>query len=443
MKIKKYVSTDMRSALRAVREEQGPDAVILSTRAGAQGVEVCAAVDLELAAAPGTLAETAALKQLERETIAQLERGAIAQAAPAQGARVSATAAASAPTGAENVDYGVELQHASPGEWSLDAAAALDAVLAGPGAAAPATSVGEELRSLRALLEQELAALSWNEFTRREPLKARVLSDLARLGLDRALALKLVEELPGGLSAEQTQRMPYALLSRRLITCDSPTERSGAIALIGPPGSGKTTTLAKLATRYVLEQDAANLLIISTDDERLGSHEQLACLGRLLGVRVETLVGTEELARRIAALPNRCILIDTPGVTARDAVAAQRCRELRERCGSLTQMLVLPASAQGGVIEDAVTQFGPPLADCCVLTRIDEAVSLGGVLSALAASRLPVAFISEGPRIPEDLRPARAHQLVARAVELARAAQGSADDDLLARRYGRSVHAAS
>jgi len=442
MKIKKYVSTDMRSALRAVREEQGPDAVILSTRAGAQGVEVCAAVDLELAAAPGTLAETAALKQLERETIAQLERGAAGSVAAPHGPREAATLAAAALSAMPLHDEG-ELLAASAADWPLDAAAALDAALGMTAPAGPATSVGEELRSLRALLEQELAALSWNEFTRREPLKARVLSDLARLGLDRALAIKLIEELPAGLSPEQTQRMPYALLARRLVTCGSPTGRSGAIALIGPPGSGKTTTLAKLATRYVLEQDAANLLIISTDDERLGSHEQLACLGRLLGVRVETVTGMEELAMRIAALPNRCILIDTPGVGARDAAAAQRYRELANRCASLTQMLVLPASAQGGVIEDAVAHFGPPLADCCVLTRIDEAASLGGALSALAMSRLPVAFASEGARIPEDLRPARAHQLVARAVELARSASAAADDDLLARRYGRSVHAAS
>lgn len=442
MKIKKYVSTDMRSALRAVREEQGPDAVILSTRANAQGVEVCAAVDLELAAAPGTLAETAALKQLGRETLEQLERGAI-ELAGAPAAAAGTAAAAHSPMPAPPFNDGFEPAQASPGGWPLDAAAALDAVLGVPVSTGPSTSVGEELRSLRALLEQELAALSWNEFTRREPLKARVLSDLARLGLDRTLAVKLIEELPAGLSAEQMQRMPYALLARRLVTCASPTERSGAIALIGPPGSGKTTTLAKLATRYVLEQDAANLLIISTDDERLGSHEQLACLGRLLGVRVETVVGTEALAKRIAALPNRCILIDTPGVAGRDSAAAQRYRELREHCASLTQMLVLPASAQGGVIEDTVAHFGPPLADCCVLTRIDEAVSLGGVLSALALSRLPVAFASEGPRIPEDLRPARAHQLVARAVELSRAAQGALDDDLLARRYGRSVHAAS
>jgi flagellar biosynthesis protein FlhF len=411
MKMKRYISADMRSALKAIRDEQGPDAVILSTRKTAAGVEVCAAVDVELARGQGTLAETAALKQLERAVLEELEHGDAATIVTAQ-----------------------------PG--LDDALAPFAALPPGQGAAA-GNSVGEELRSLRALLEQQLAALAWNDFTRREPLKARALSDLAKLGVDRVLALQLVGDLPAGLSAEQMQRMPYAMLARRILTAPPPAERSGALALIGPPGSGKTTTLAKLAARYVLEQDAANLLIISTDDERLGSHEQLACLGRLLGVRVETLIGADRLAARIASLPGRCILIDTPGVVGRDTEAAGYYRALREQCASLAMMLVLPASAQSGVIDDAVAHFGPLVSGCCTLTRVDEAVSLGGVLSALARSQLPVAYVCEGARIPEDLRPARAHQLVARAVELARSAQGCADDDLLARRYGSGIHAAA
>jgi flagellar biosynthesis protein FlhF len=106
-------------------------------------------------------------------------------------------------------------------------------------------------------------------------------------------------------------------------------------------------------------------------------------------------------------------------------------------------MLILPASAQGGVIDDAVDNFGIGVATCCALTRIDEAVSLGGVLSALARSLLPAACCCDGARIPEDLKPARSHQLVARAIELARQAQTVADDDLLARRYGHGVNAAA
>jgi flagellar biosynthesis protein FlhF len=417
MKIKRYLAADMRNALRAIREEQGSDAVILSSRATPQGVEVCAAVDLELAAGQGTLAEAAEMKQLGRTALQDLER--------------------------EESDVAASVESAAAVLSPIDQEALLANIFAGPEVAGPNRSVGEELRSLRALLEQQLAALAWNDFTRREPLKARALADLANLGLDRALALQIVGELPPGIGSEQLQRAPYAMLARRIPVCAPPLERGGALLLVGPPGGGKSTTLSKLAARYVLEQDAANLLLISADDERIGSHEQLRSLGRLLGVRVETVVGPTALAARIEALPGRMILIDTPGAVSRDLAAAAQYRALRERCNGLQTMLVLPSSAQGGVVDDAVDNFGLGVSNCCALTRIDEAVSLGGVLSALARSLLPVAYCCDGPRIPEDLKPARPHQLVARAIELSRQAQTCADDDLLARRYGRSVHAAA
>jgi flagellar biosynthesis protein FlhF len=404
MKIKRYVAADMRAALRAIREEQGADAVILSTRRTSEGVEVCSAIDLELAAGQGTLAETAALKQLERTALQDLERD-----------------AAEAPRASQ--------------------AALADALLSSPPAGADGR-VADELRSLRNLLEQQVAALAWNDFTRREPLKARSLADLATLGIERTLALQIVAELPAALTDEQAQRTPYAVLARRIQTCTPPAERSGALALIGPPGSGKTTTLSKLAVRYVLEQDAANLVLISADDERLGSHEQLRSLGRVLGARVETVTDLDALEGRIKALPGRMILIDTPGAAGRDSDAAARYAALRSRCAALQLMLVLPSSAQSGVVNEAVTHFGPEVSHCCALTRLDEAVSLGGVLSALVRSQLPLAYLCDGPVIPDNLRPARAHQLVARAVELSRQAQGCADDELLARRYGGSINAA-
>jgi flagellar biosynthesis protein FlhF len=415
MKMKRYVAADMRSALRAIREEQGPDAVILSSRPTSNGVEVCAAVDVELAAGHGTLAEEAALKQLERSALSELQRE--AQQAAANAIRASSAA---------SIEDRVELSRAARPVDEADVS----------------SSVGEELKSLRGLLEQQLAALAWNDFTRREPLKARALTDLANLGLARELAMQIVNEMPATVSADQAQRLPYALLARRLKVCPPPLERRGAIALIGPCGSGKTTTLSKLAASYVVEHDPANLIVISADDERLGAHEQLRSLGRLLGVRVETVGSQDEVAARIAALPDRMILIDTPGVVSRNRESVERYRRWRGKCPALQIMLTLPASVQGGVVEEAVSGFHD-IATCCVLTRIDEAVSLGGVLSSLAQGQLPVAYACEGTRIPDDIRPARAHQLIARAMDLARQAQVSADDDLLARRYGRSVNAAA
>ena len=272
-----------------------------------------------------------------------------------------------------------------------------------------------------------MAALAWNDFPRREPLKARALVDLANVGVDRALALHIVNDLPVGMSHEQAQRPPYATLARRIQICAPPPQRSGALALIGPPGSGKTTTLSKLAARYVLEQDAANPRDhLLADDERIGSHEQLRALGRLLGVRVEPVAGMNQLAARIEALAGRCVLIDTPGAISREVSVAAQYRALLERSPGLRTMLVLPASAQGGVVDEAVSHFGPGVSSCCALTRIDEAVSLGGVLSALVRSQLPLAYCCAGPRIPDDLRPAVAHQLIARAVELARQVQNCA-----------------
>lgn len=414
MKIKRYVAADMRAALRAIREEQGPDAVILSTRQTSEGVEVCCAIDVELAAGQGTLGEAAALKQLERAALYELER--------------SATQAAQHGLAGPAGTAGADTRTLPAGGDSLEVAGDRGVV--------------EELRSLRNLLEQQLAALAWNDFTRREPLKARALSDLAQLGIERNLALQIIGDLPASLTAEQVQRTPHAMLARRIQVCEPPLQRAGALMLLGSPGAGKTTTLAKLAARYVLEHDAANLVLISTDDERLGSQEQLRSLGRVLSARVECVATDQELLSRIQALNGRFILVDTPGIPGRSAEAAARFGTLRQRCQALRLMLVLPASAQSGVIDETMQHFGTAIAHCCTLTRLDEAVSLGGVISALVRSQLPVAYVSDGPAIPDDLKPARAHQLVAHAVELARNVQGFADDELLARRYGANIRAA-
>jgi len=163
----------------------------------------------------------------------------------------------------------------------------------------------------------------------------------------------------------------------------------------------------------------------------------------MLGVPVYTPEKFEQLPALLARLNERLILIDTPGSSVRDAQLAGRLAVLSNSASKLETALVLAASTQAGAIEEAVKHFAPANPSCCVLTKIDEAASLGGVLSVLIRARLPVSYMSEGQRVPEDLRPARALELVSAAVRLAKVRGAAADEDLLRRRFGKNAHGIS
>ena len=109
--------------------------------------------------------------------------------------------------------------------------------------------------------------------------------------------------------------------------------------------------------------------------------------------------------------------------------------------GGHVQSLVLSAAAQAGAIEESMHRFAAAQPSSCVLTKLDEATSLGGAVSALIRTGLPLAYVSDGQRVPEDLRPARALELVSSAVQLAQASGATADEDLLRRRFGELAHA--
>lgn len=384
MRMKRYVAADTRQALQRVRAEQGPDAVILSTRRTAEGVEVCAAVDFEFGATAETTVPAAAPSVVPERAI-------------------------------------VTGEPARPGD-----------------------NVSGEIRSLRQLLETQVAALAWNDFARREPRRARVLEELTQLGLARDLAMGLLDELPPDADAAQSERLPFALLARRIpVVPEEAFAHGGVLALVGPHGVGKTTTLAKLAARWVLEHGARGLVLMSMDRERFGSTEQLQALGRVLGVPTFAVEDAAAVRNTLQQLgPQRQVLLDTGGI-------APRSERLEAELGSLADIpdlevsLVLAASAQAGAIEEALTRYAVVRPSHCVLTRLDEATSLGGALSALIGARLPLAWLGSGPRVPDDLETARPHQLVARAMTLARRSGATADEDLLARRFGGHVHAAA
>jgi flagellar biosynthesis protein FlhF len=322
-------------------------------------------------------------------------------------------------------------------------AAAQPAPAVAPVAAPPATPPGAgqdtlvgEMKDMRRMLEAQLATLAWNDLSRRSPVQAAMLKELAQLGITQDLANSLVRKLPPNLSFSAARRFALATVARTIqVTGDRWLERGGIVAFAGPAGAGKTTLLAKLAARWVLRHGPRRVAIISADAVRIGAHEQMHMLGRLLGVTTHNVFDIAELPELLFELRGcQFIMIDTAGASPRDPEVARRLRLLNQMQASIETSLVLPASTQAGAIDEVVQRFELAKPSSCVITKVDEAVSLGGVLSALVRHKLPAAYISDGQRVPEDLSPARAHVLVSRAVEIASHNGSTADDEVMQRR---------
>jgi flagellar biosynthesis protein FlhF len=436
MKIIRHIAPDMRQALRAIREQLGEDAVILSSRRIPEGVEVTAAIDFETASLQNA-PSPAPLSQPPAPALPP-SYAALAGSAPVAHATAAAAVAPAAPARREPT-----FNIPSPAKKDL-AAEALAELPASPSPSTANEAMGTELKTLRRMLETQLAQLAWNDLTRRAPVHVEILRELTEIGITQDLSDYILKQLPEKVELGFARRFAIAGLSQYLlVTGDSWLENGGRVAFIGATGVGKTTTIAKLAVRWVLRHGPRDLALVGSDTVRIGAQDQIQSLGQLLGVPVYTPENFESLPTLLARLGDRhrLILIDTPGSSLRDPQLANRLGVLSNCASQMETALVLAGSTQAGAIEETVKRFAPANPACCVLTKLDEAASLGGALSALIRARLPVSYISEGQRVPEDLRPARSLELVSTAVRLAKASGAAADEDLLRRRFGKTAHA--
>jgi flagellar biosynthesis protein FlhF len=408
MRIIRYIAPDTRQALRGVREQLGEDAVILSSKRTAEGVEVTAGADVDTPRVP--------------------EAHSLAASPPPQAER---------PLEREVRQDALELPRAA----AASAAAAMPSAGAEPEAALD--SVNHEIKIMRRMLESQLEQLAWNDRTRRTPLVAEVLRELTEIGISQELAEHIAQELPERVDLAGARRTALTRLSECLPVCSPRWQEEGArVAMIGATGAGKTTTLAKIAVRWVLRHGPSDLALVAADSVRIGAQDQLRSLGQLLGAPVHTPENLDGLGALLSQLTRyRLVLIDTPGTGLRDPQLAARLAVLTGAGSQLQTALVLPANTQAGALEETVNRFAAANPVCCLLTKLDEAASLGGLLSVLVRARLPVAYVSEGQRIPEDLQPARALDLMSAAVRLAQTSAATADEDLLRRRFGKVTYA--
>lgn len=420
MNVKKFYSHDARIALKKVKETLGADAVILSNRKVDGQIEIMAVTAREMATMAQPVPQDQPRKRIE--TADQAER--LPRMTPPRDRLASAYAAvedgeASLPPVPPVDEMRLSAMPYEPPRRPLSPPPTVIESEAGTAA------LMDELKALRRVVEQHLAGYAWSGELRGEPVRAEVLRRLLDAGFSPRLVNDWLTQIAQGEDVERAVRRLQALAETALPVGDleaNVIDQGGVYALVGPTGVGKTTTTAKLAARCVLRHGRDRVALITTDGYRIGAHEQLRIYGRILGVPVFAVKDAAELKLTLAELSTRhLVLIDTMGMSQKDRQVLQQ-RELFRGCG-VQRLLLLNATSRGDTLDDVVAAYGGEGLAGCVLTKIDEAVSLAPAIDAVIRHRLRVAFVCNGQRVPEDLHlPNRAY-LVHRAFK--EAAEGS------------------
>lgn len=451
MKIKRFVAKDMRSALAEVKEFLGPDAIILSNKKVADGVEIVAAIDAEPATSskPGANARVEDITPLTKraEPKVNIRIDDQAEAEPADSLRAllarqmlkqqsrelasanakSAVAAdpstSQAPAAAVNRAPQFERQNSaaqamsSPQWQELSKLQQQQAELMQQQFA----QMQAEMFSMRQLLQHQVSGLMWQDLARREPVRALVIENLQQLGLSEQVADQLACFMPEDLNVKDAWQTALELLAGQLTTTnDDILRRGGVVALVGPTGVGKTTTVAKLAAGFAKRHGADQVALITTDCFRIGAFEQLATFGRIIGCPVKQAKDSEELSILLNQLQQRkLILIDTAGMSQRDLRLAEQLASLVHNSRvKIRSYLVLSATAQAKVMQESMQQFKRIALSGCIFTKLDECLSLGEAINVALQQALPISYLTDGQRVPEDLKVADAAELVAQAEQL-------------------------
>jgi flagellar biosynthesis protein FlhF len=373
--IRTFRAADARSALAAARDALGPEAVVLQTR------EV-----------PGSL-----FRRGEVEVMAALDDADLPPAKQVTRPRAQpATDLTVAPPPRLKLQRGEPLVDSGPSHDEVD-------------------SLRTALEETRQLLVGLTAQGRTEQSAQLVPAASEIHRALITRGLEPADAARLVREA----LALGTPARPIALLAavRDLLAVEldadrAPWTRRGrqVLAMVGPTGVGKTTTLAKIAARALLDS-RTSVGLITVDTYRVGASEQLARYGEIMGVPAFTAKSAPELRAALERLA-RCqlILIDTAGRSAQDLVLRQA--ELVRTVPGVELHLVLSAASGTRELSAIAQRYASLEPDRIAFAKVDEAVAAGSILAATSVLRKKVSCICNGQRVPEDIHAATRSDLV-------------------------------
>lgn len=273
----------------------------------------------------------------------------------------------------------------------------------------------KEMASIRQLLEHQVSGLMWQDMAQKDPSRAVLISRLKSLGVTEQLADQIAGYVPGNINEEDAWSQATALMTQQINTTNNDIiHRGGVVSLVGPTGVGKTTTVAKLAARFAQMHGADQVAMISTDTYRIGGFEQLATYGRIIGCQVKQAKDAQSLDALIQQFgKKKLILIDTAGMGQRDMRLAEHLTTLIASARvRIRNYLVLGANAQQRVMQENVDRFKKVPLSGCIYTKLDECLSIGEIISTSIQNGLPISYLTDGQRVPEDIKVANAEKLV-------------------------------
>lgn len=388
MNVRRFCATTSREALRKVRDALGPSAVILANRSVEGGIEMMALAGEDASLIAAGAGEAG---------------GASSLASPAAGDTAIKTASPESRAAVCGVPGIEDQSRACPPEFAV---------------------LKSEIRSLRGILESQLAEISWAGLQKREPVRAALLREMLNTGFSPSLSRHIIEKLPIDEVKQGGQDWVRSVLARNLNSHGPATdvlERGGIYALVGPTGVGKTTTAAKLASRCVIRHGANSLALITADGYRIGAQEQLRIYGKILGVMVHSVEDQTDLRIALSELRNKhTVLIDTAGVGQRDQMVAEQVAMLSGADECVKRILCLSATSTGETLSEVIRAYeGSGLAGS-IITKLDEAATIGSVLDAVIRHKMHLFYVANGQRVPEDIHVPNSEHLVDMAFKLRR-----------------------
>ncbi|VAV85224.1 Flagellar biosynthesis protein FlhF [hydrothermal vent metagenome] len=391
MQIRRYRGVNVKEALDAVREELGADALILETRKSASGgfVEISAVIEIdEPAPREFSLGKPSLEKPLfEKPSFENLTLGKSSQKGPGPTQKKVPSA------GLQSGEYGSQYVPEEDGTSHV-------------------------LRELRGL-KDFLSVISVRDETQGGKNFLRLEQEMDKSGIDKSFihdvlikAITTAAEAGDGTDIDALRsRVKSAVLGE--ISTKNPISESGQtiMALVGPTGVGKTTTLAKLASIMALKKKK-KVALLTMDTFRIAAVEQLKRYADIIGVPISVAETPEDVQRLLHEYKDKdLILIDTAGRGRGDTEQMQKLHALAELDVNVKFNLVLSVNTRDAYLYDTVRRFGGVNIDSLTFTKLDESTEFGPILNTALYSGKPLAFFTDGQRVPEDIEAASSKRL--------------------------------